>query len=214
MQIVITGAGRGIGRALCTRYRAAGHMVTATARSGGETVTLDVTRPADFAHLDRALGDGALDLLICNAGIFPDKGQKIDGGFSPETWARALATNVTGVFLTVQTCLPALERAAGARIAIISSRLGSQELAAGGAYAYRASKAAALNLGRNLAVDLAPRGIAVGVYHPGWVRTDMGGSKGDVDADESADGLILEFGRLSLETTGCFRSFDGRDLPF
>ncbi|MBZ0123811.1 MAG: SDR family NAD(P)-dependent oxidoreductase, partial [Roseovarius sp.] len=176
MHVVITGAGRGIGKALCERYRAAGHTVTGTARSGGESLTLDVTRPADFAALGRALSGGAVDLLICNAGIYADKGQTIEGGFSPTTWAETMATNVTGVFLSVQTCLPALTRADGARIAILSSRLGSQELAAGGSYAYRASKAAALNLGRNLAVDLAPRGIAVGVYHPGWVRTDMGGA--------------------------------------
>lgn len=214
MHVVITGAGRGIGKALCERYRAAGHTVTGTARSGGESVTLDVTRPADFAALGRALSGGAVDLLICNAGIYADKGQTIEAGFSPTTWAETMATNVTGVFLSVQTCLPALTRADGARIAILSSRLGSQELAAGGSYAYRASKAAALNLGRNLAVDLAPRGIAVGVYHPGWVRTDMGGAGGEIGVDESADGLILEFGRLNLATSGCFRSWDGRNLPF
>lgn len=214
MHVVITGAGRGIGKALSDRYRAGGHRVTGTARSGGEAVTLDVSKPEDFGALGKALSDDAVDLLICNAGVFPDKGQTIEGGFSSATWAEALTTNVTGVFLTVQTCLPALMRAEGARIAIISSRLGSQELAGGGSYAYRASKAAALNLGRNLAVDLAPRGIAVGIYHPGWVRTDMGGKNGDVSADECADGLVLEFGRLNLATSGCFRSHDGRDLPF
>lgn len=214
MHVVITGAGRGIGKALSARYRTAGHRVTGTARSGGEAVTLDVSRPEDFGALDKALSDDAVDLLICNAGVYPDKGQTIESGFSPATWAEALTTNVTGVFLTVQTCLPALMRAEGARIAIISSRLGSQELAGGGSYAYRASKAAALNLGRNLAVDLAPRGIAVGIYHPGWVRTDMGGQNGDISVDESADGLVLEFGRLNLANSGCFRSYDGRDLPF
>jgi NAD(P)-dependent dehydrogenase (short-subunit alcohol dehydrogenase family) len=56
--------------------------------------------------------------------------------------------------------------------------MGSSERAPGGSYIYRASKAAATNLGRNLATDLAPRGIAVGIYHPGWVRTDMGGVVG------------------------------------
>lgn len=214
MHVVITGAGRGIGKALRNRYSAGGHRVTGTARSGGEAVKLDVGRPEDFGALDKALSDDAVDLLICNAGVYPDKGQTIESGFSAATWAEALTINVTGVFLTVQTCLPALMRAEGARIAIISSRMGSQELAGGGSYAYRASKAAALNLGRNLAVDLAPRGIAVGIYHPGWVRTDMGGKGGDVSIDESADGLVLEFGRLNLATSGCFRSYDGRDLPF
>jgi aspartate kinase len=66
--------------------------------------------------------------------------------------------------------------------------MGSSERARGGSYIYRASKAAATNLGRNLATDLAPRGIAVGIYHPGWVRTDMGGSSADISLDESVVG--------------------------
>lgn len=214
MHVVITGASRGIGHALADRYRRLGHEVTATARSGGLDVALDVTRPDQFPALAAHVGDRPVDLLICNAGIYPDKGQTLASGFAPETWAAAMATNVTGVFLTVQTLLTALQQAKQPKIAILSSRLGSDELAAGGSYCYRASKAAALNLGRNLAVDLKELDIAVGIYHPGWVRTDMGGEKGEVSVDDSADGLIAEFDRLSLETTGGFRTWDGRDLPF
>ena len=73
---------------------------------------------------------------------------------------------MTGVFETIRTLLPNV-RAANGKIAIISSQMGSNTLATGGNYAYRASKAAALNLGRNLATDLSPEGIAVGIYHPG-----------------------------------------------
>jgi len=109
--------------------------------------------------------------------------------------------------------LPSLQRSAAPKIAIISSRMGSQERAKGGSYAYRASKAAAVNLGRNLAKDLEPLGIALGIYHPGWVRTDMGGGEADISEEESADGLITEFGKLSLETTGCFKNYDGADVP-
>jgi len=214
MHVVITGAGRGIGKALGERHAARGDTVIGTARSGGAEVALDVTRPESFATLARAIAERPVDLLICNAGIYPDKGETLEHGFAPETWAETLATNVTGVFLTVRTCLPALERAAPGRIAILSSRMGSQTLAAGGSYAYRASKAAVLNLGRNLAVDLAPRGIAVGIWHPGWVRTDMGGAGAEIGVAEAADGLMAEFDRLSLATSGCFRTWDGRDLPF
>jgi len=214
MHVVITGASRGIGRALLDRYTAAGHQVTGTARSGGDHFELDVMRPEQHHALARALDGRAVDLLVCNAGIYPDKGETLADGYAPETWAQTLATNVTGVFLAVQALLPNLQRARLARIAILSSRLGSQELAAGGSYAYRASKAAALNLGRNLAVDLEPLGISVGIYHPGWVRTDMGGEKAEIGLDESADGLVKEFSELGLARTGCFRTWDGRDLPF
>lgn len=215
MHVVITGANRGIGAALLSRYTQAGHDVTGTARKAQDGLTeLDVTDPAQFDGLAKAVKGRPVDLLICNAGIYPDKGQKLVDGFSPETWAKVMATNVTGVFLTVQTLLFALQQSRAAKIAILSSRLGSQELAAGGSYAYRASKAAALNLGRNLSVDLEPLGIAVGVYHPGWVRTDMGGQKGEIGVDESADGLVREFDALDIASTGRFRTWDGRDLPF
>jgi len=86
--------------------------------------------------------------------------------------------------------------------------------APGGSYIYRSSKAAALNLGRNLATDLEPEGIAVGIYHPGWVRTDMGGAEADIGVDESARGLTARFDALSLETTGCFETWDGRAHAF
>ena len=214
MHVVITGASRGIGRALHDLYTARGERVTGTGRAAPGMAQLDVTRPEDHSRLAAEIGDRPVDLLICNAGIYPDKGQTLDDGFAPDLWAETFATNVTGVFLTVQALLPNLRRASAARIAILSSRLGSQDQAAGGSYAYRASKAAALNLGRNLAVDLAPSDIAVGIYHPGWVRTDMGGPQGEIGIDEAARGLIAEFHRLSPETSGCFRSWNGRDLPF
>ncbi|MEM6897861.1 MAG: SDR family NAD(P)-dependent oxidoreductase, partial [Pseudomonadota bacterium] len=130
-----------------------------------------------------------------------------------EVWQDAFNTNVTGVFMTIQRLLPSLQRSAQPKIAIISSRMGSQARASGGSYAYRASKAAAVNLGRNLAVDLEPLGIALGIYHPGWVRTDMGGAGADISDAESADGLVQEFAKLSLETTGCFKNYDGEDVP-
>ena len=91
---------------------------------------------------------------------------------------------------------------------------GSSERASGNnAFVYRASKAAALNLGRNLAAHLAPN-IAVGIYHPGWVQTDMGGTAADIDVSESAKGLAAQFDALSMDTTGKFLTWDGREHPF
>ena len=88
--------------------------------------------------------------------------------------------------------------------------MASHERAPGGSYIYPASKAAALNLGRNLAADLRGDGIAVGIYHPGWVQTDMGGAAAAISVDEAADGLIDRFSALSRDTTGCFETYDGR----
>lgn len=215
MHVIITGASRGIGKALADRYEARGARVTGTARQGGDgLIALDVARPDGFATLRQAAGDAPVDLLICNAGIYPDKGETLDTGYPAALWAEAMAVNVTGVFLTIQTLLPNLRAAGGGRIAIISSQMGSSTRAAGGSYIYRATKAAVLNLGRNLARDLAPDGIAVGIYHPGWVRTDMGGAAAELTADEAAAGLERRFDTLDMAATGCFQTWDGRDHPF
>jgi NAD(P)-dependent dehydrogenase (short-subunit alcohol dehydrogenase family) len=128
-------------------------------------------------------------------------------------WAKSFATNVTGVFSVIQALLPNVQ-AAGGKIAILSSIMGSDARAPGGSYIYRASKAAVLNLGRNLSADLAPRGMAVGIYHPGWVQTDMGGNAANVTPEDSARGLVARFDALSLETTGVFEGYDGVAIPF
>ncbi|MEP2533272.1 SDR family NAD(P)-dependent oxidoreductase [Shimia sp.] len=214
MHIVITGANRGIGQALDTTLRAKGHQVTGTSRKGGEFEHLDVTDPASQAALAKQLDTSPIDLLVCNAGVYLDKHENLAEGYAPEIWAQSFAVNVTGVFMTVQSLLPNLQLSAAPKIAIISSTMASQERAPGGAYIYRASKAAALNLGRNLATDLHHIGIAVGIYHPGWVRTDMGGSQADISVDEAATGLAARFDALSLDTTGCFENWDGRPHAF
>lgn len=214
MHVVITGANRGIGAELDAQMRAAGHEVTGTSRSGNEGIKLDVTRKGDHSAMATTLDSKPVDLLVCNAGVYLDKGQNLAGGYPAEMWAESFAVNVTGVFLTVQALMPNLQLAETPRIAILSSQMARNTNAPGGSYIYRASKAAVLNLGRNLAVDLSRLGIAVGIYHPGWVRTDMGGQTAEISTQDSAAGLIAEFDRLTLETTGCFRTWDGKDHVF
>lgn len=223
--ILITGAGRGIGRALAEAARERGDTVIGTLRGAGTlpdgvgTMRLDVTDPDSVAALASGLEDGelggrGLDLLVCNAGVYEGRGRIGDPVFPPAAWAETFAVNVAGVFLTIEALLPALRRAARPRIAVISSQMGSSARAKGGSYIYRASKAAATNLAANLAIDLAAEGIAVGAYHPGWVRTDMGGSGADIDVGESAAGLLSRFDALSPGTTGCFEMWNGDPIPF
>ncbi len=216
MTVLITGANRGIGKALFDGYAERGETVIGTHRhpDEGHMRQLDVTDPAAHKDLAAKLSDTAIDLLICNAGVYPDKGQTLDDGYPADMWAAGFAANVTGVFLTIQHLLPHLRRAKNAKIAIISSQMASHTRAPGGSYIYRASKAAVLNLGRNLASDLKPEGISVGIYHPGWVQTDMGGARAAIDAEESRRGLMARFDTLSLETTGCFETWDGQQHPY
>lgn len=216
MRVLITGANRGIGLALAQHYRSAGAQVVATARNpadaGAPTAALDVTAPASLAKLS-AQYPQPLDLLVCNAGVYLDAGQDLSSGYGAHIWADSFAVNVMGVFLTVQAFLPQL-RAASGKVAIISSNMGSHSRAPGGSYVYRASKAAALNLGRNLATDLAPSGIAVGIYHPGWVQTDMGGATAEISPAQSATGLAARFAQLGPQTSGCFENYDGAALAY
>lgn len=220
MAIVITGASRGIGAALHAAYEARGDAVIGTIRSGGHEEegaggawrSLDVTDPDSVARFAAALDSVPVELLVCNAGLYPDKGMKLADDYPAEIWADAFAVNVTGVFLVIQALLPNLQMAEAPRIAIMSSHMASTMRAPGGSYVYRATKAAALNLGRNLATDLAPLGIAVGIYHPGWVLTEMGGPKADITADQSAAGLLERFDALSNETTGVFETWRGDPL--
>ncbi|WP_420861054.1 SDR family NAD(P)-dependent oxidoreductase [Algirhabdus cladophorae] len=212
MQVVITGASRGIGANLAQQYRNVGINVIGTSRNGGPQLhPLDVTDSAAIGALAQTITT-PVDLLVCNAGVFLDRPLSLGETYDDAIWADSFATNVTGVFQTVHHFLPKL--APNAKIAIISSQMGSSERANGSSYVYRASKSAALNLGRNLAVDLAPKGIAVGIYHPGWVITDMGGANAAITPEVSAAGLIERFAALSLETTGVFEAYDGAPMPF
>lgn len=213
MQIILTGANRGIGAEMTAQMRARGDEVRATSRDGSTGVTLDVTDTRQIEHLG-ASHEGPLDLLVCNAGVYLDKGHDLSTGYDPELWAQTFAVNVTGVFLTIKTLLPALEQSKAPKIAILASQMGSSERAGGNAFIYRASKAAVVNLSRNLAIELAPKRIAVGAYHPGWVQTEMGGEQADIDAATSAAGLITRFDKLGPDHTGVFENYDGTPMPF
>lgn len=220
-EVLITGASRGIGREMAQRMAARGDDVLACARNlaeapDGEKLTpfsLDVTDDASLARLAAEMEGASLDLLVCNAGALAGRGGLDDPAYDRAAFENVLAVNVTGVFLTIRACLPAIRRAKG-KIAVISSQMGSCERAKGNAYLYRASKAAATNLAVALSKELAEEGIAVGAYHPGWVRTDMGGAGADISVEESAAGLIGRFDVLSLATTGCFEFYSGEAIPF
>jgi len=205
---LITGANRGIGAELAKQAVKAGHDVTGTDRA-----MLDVKNPDSVARFAKEMAGRDIDVLICNAGVYPDKGHGLEDGFGPEIWAEAMAVNVAGVFACIQAMLPNL-RASRGKVAVISSKMGSNTRADGGSYAYRASKAAVTNLVSNLAVDLRSEGIALGAYHPGWVITEMGGSGADIDVQTSARGLLARIDHLSLASSGVFEGYDGSEMPF
>ncbi len=221
--ILITGANRGIGLALARAYTARGDRVIGTARKPTEATDLlavtrevhrlNVTDQSDHTALRAALAGQPIDVLIANAGMIGPRGALDDSANGTAIWAEVLATNVTGVFFTIQA-LAANVVAAKGRIAVISSRMGSSERAAGTSYLYRASKAGAANIAANVAVEMRPKGVSVAAYHPGWVKTDMGGSGADVTVEDSARGLVKRIDALGLTTTGTFEDFAGAQIVF
>jgi NAD(P)-dependent dehydrogenase (short-subunit alcohol dehydrogenase family) len=223
--VLITGANRGIGLALTQQYLARGDHVIATwrkpdkgsplhAHDGAiEFLTLDVTDNASLEAAAAKIAGRKIDILICNAGANAARGTLGSPDQTMATWAQLFATNITGVFFTARIFAPHVAGAKG-KIAIISSRMGSSVAASGSSYAYRASKAAASNIAANLAVELKAQGVAVASYHPGWVKTDMGGTGADIDVATSAKGLIARIDALSIATTGAFEDYSGKAIAY
>ena len=215
MHVIITGANRGIGLELAKIYEAQGCQVTKTSRKAMPGyATLDVNDPASHEAFAASLDEAPVDLYIANAGINIRNDESVDTGYAADEWAQTFQTNVTGVFLGIQSMLPAMRAAPAPKIAIISSQLASSTNSGTGMLTYRASKAAVLNLGRNLAKELAPEELAVGIFHPGWVVTDMGGAGADITVDVSASGLVGRIDALSLANTGIYEDYKGDALPY
>ena len=223
--ILITGAARGIGRALCQDALRRGWHVFGSVRdaeaakaleaefgSRFRSLVLDVTDAAALAKAAASL-DSPIDILINNAGVIgPDRQSTLDMDFNG--FAETLAVNVLAPLRIAQAFLPHLKRSDRPRLMTISSNMGSMSRAGSDHLAYRASKAAVNKVTQGLATDLRRSGIAVAAIHPGWVRTDMGGRGADIEAAESARGILDIADRLDLAGTGRFLRYDGSEVAW
>jgi NAD(P)-dependent dehydrogenase (short-subunit alcohol dehydrogenase family) len=160
--------------------------------------------------LSERLGDQSIDTLIHNSGILTR--ESLDD-MNLDAIRAQFEVNALGP-LRLTVALSGHLRA-GSKIAIITSRMGSiGDNSSGSRYGYRMSKAAVNIAGVSLARDLLDRGIAVALLHPGFVRTDMTGGRGLIDAPEAASGLIARIDALSLESSGGFWHANGERLPW
>lgn len=217
--VLITGASRGIGLELARQYRDRGDTVVAACREAtpelealGVRVVegVDVTDDSAVARMASALDGEPLDVLVNNAGVLSV--ESLDD-LDLDRIRRQLEVNSLGP-LRVTVALRDRLRP-GAKVAIVTSRMGSvDDNTSGGYYGYRMSKAAVNMAGRSLAVDLKGRGVAVAILHPGFVRTDMTGHQGNVDPAESAAGLIARIDELTVDTSGRFWHANGEPLPW
>lgn len=217
--VVITGANRGIGLELARQWQARGERVIPVCREpstelrelgAGIVDGVDVAREEGAEALSEALAGERVDVLYNNAGIL------IDENLNNMDWAtmrQQFEVNALGPLRVTHALLPNMGE--GGKVGLMTSRMGSiADNDSGGRYGYRMSKAALNAAGKSLSVDLAPRGIAVAILHPGFVQTDMTRGRGQIPPAEAAERLIRRMDELTLENTGTFWHSDGSVLPW
>jgi NAD(P)-dependent dehydrogenase (short-subunit alcohol dehydrogenase family) len=219
---LITGAAGGIGYELARQLAARGTAVIAVCRKPGAELPLlpvrveadiDITTDADCAALATRVAGVPLDLLIHNAGVLSEESLDALDEEAVANIRRQFEVNALAPLRLTARLAPQLVR--GGKLVLITSRMGSMaDNTSGGYYGYRMSKAAMNAAGRSLAHDLAPRGVAVVMLHPGYVRTPMTGGRGDVDPATAARGLIARIDELTPASSGRFLHANGSPLPW
>ena len=218
--ILITGANRGLGRALTDLYADKGWDVIATARSQEdvemlgrlervEGVQFDANDRKSLHRLTDALDGRALDVFLNNAGIYGPRTPERDG------WLDLFEVNVVVPTLLAEALKDHVAASDRKVMAVMTSKMGSiADNGSGGSIPYRSSKAAVNAAWKSLAHDYASDGISIVMLHPGWVRTAMGGPNGLIDAEESAAGLYERIAETSPANSGRFVDYKGDDIPW
>jgi NAD(P)-dependent dehydrogenase (short-subunit alcohol dehydrogenase family) len=217
--VVITGANRGIGLEFVKQYVALGYEVTAVVRNVSEELNalsvqiiagVDVSQAQDVTRLAEQLAGKKIDILVNNAGIFHNETL---ANMDFETLNAQLQINAVAPVRVIHALQANL--AQGAKVAMITSRMGSIEDNGSGAYiGYRMSKAALNAAGVSLAHELKPKGVSVALLHPGFVQTQMVNFAGDISPELSAERLIARIDALNLQNTGSFWHSNGELLPW
>jgi NAD(P)-dependent dehydrogenase (short-subunit alcohol dehydrogenase family) len=221
MNVCVIGASRGVGLELVRQYRAAGARVVATARSeaglatlralGADAIALDVASAESASRLAWQIDGEVFDVVVFCAGVYGPR----SSGLEPPTdaeFAEVMDANVLGAMRVLPSLAEAL--APGARLAVLSSRMGAIGPRTGHqGWLYRASKAALNSVLKDVSLVLAGRCICVSL-HPGWVRTDMGGMDADLAPAQSAADLRRVIAGLVPTDNGRFFDHDGSAIDW
>jgi NAD(P)-dependent dehydrogenase (short-subunit alcohol dehydrogenase family) len=219
MNVIVTGANRGIGLELVRQLLARGDKVEAACRcpaearelraTGARLHTLDVASAASVAAFARALDDVPIDLVINNAGVYGDPRQRL-ADFDYESAVKTFEINTLGALRVSQAFLPHLRRGKGRKLAHVSSAMGGVgATSAPGDLAYRMSKAALNMMSKSIALELHDDLIISVVIHPGWVRTDMGGPNAPVTPADAARGILAQIDGARFIDSGEFLDWKG-----
>jgi NAD(P)-dependent dehydrogenase (short-subunit alcohol dehydrogenase family) len=225
--VLITGANRGIGFEFVRQYSEEGADVIACCRAPDkadalqalakakeiEVLPLDVTEPKSVEALKAALAGRPIDILINNAGVGGPRREPKDS-IDFAGWVSTFKTNSIAPMLVAQALHGNLKAGKLKKLVTITSMMGSISGHGGGAYAYRASKAAVNSVMHGLSREWVKDGIVVGIFHPGWVRTDMGGAGAPVSPQDSVKGLRAQIAKLGKATSGEYRDYAGHEIAW
>lgn len=220
--VLITGASRGLGLGFARHYANAGWRVHACARNvdvpelqalpNAVLHALDVTDHRAIEDLGLALRGQPIDLLINNAGVAGKKDAQSFGAIDYENWRAVIEVNTFAPVKLSEVFHENLND--GAKLIMITSRMGSISDASTDSYAYRTSKTALNMVTKLLSADLGQKGVVVAALHPGHVQTDMGGAGAQITVDESVGGLTRVIDSLNANDNGSFKNYKGEVLPW
>jgi NAD(P)-dependent dehydrogenase (short-subunit alcohol dehydrogenase family) len=229
--VLVTGASRGLGLEFARQYGADGWDVLGCTRapdradalqalagdSSGRVAihALDVTDFGAIDSLARRLQGVPIDVLINNAGTMGSRGGGL-GSSDLVEWEHMFRLNAFAPLKMAEAFAGNIARSTQKRLVSLSTVMASMARNnMGGFYAYRASKAALNAIMVSLAIDLGRRhGIVAATLHPGWVRTDMGGPRAEIDPRTSVEGMRRLIAGLVPEKAGRFWAYDGSELPW
>ncbi|MDX2028778.1 MAG: SDR family oxidoreductase [Alphaproteobacteria bacterium] len=238
--VLITGASRGLGLEFVRQYAADGWNVIAACRAPDKAAelqmlaqnknvrieALDVISAPSIATLAAKLKDTAIDVLINNAGVFSGTGRdgrhfmeaedttQSFGTLDPVAWDKVLQANAIAPIMVTQALVPNILKGKDRKIIMITSRMGSIEMAKEGDIAYRSSKAALNAAMKNISITLKSDQVIVVSFHPGWVKTDMGGANAEITPGESIAGMRKVIVGLTMKDSGKFLGYDGKIYPW
>jgi NAD(P)-dependent dehydrogenase (short-subunit alcohol dehydrogenase family) len=228
--VLITGANRGLGLEFCRQYAEQGWHVIACSRNPDDAFDLnnlasrhpnvqleqlDVSELAQIDALSGKLAAQSIDVLINNAGIYTDNKSNGFGHLDYQAWIKSLLVNTEAPVKMAEAFLPQIKKSDEKLIVNISSLMGSiADNDSGGSIFYRSSKAALNAAMKGLAIELKDQSVGVLIFHPGWVRTDMGGPNGLINAEQSVTGMRALIKNFSLDQSGSFVKYDGTPMPW